>query len=152
MSTPSSHDQVANTLNRFMNCFDLKDWGQMAQLLEDRIQIDYADLRGGAPGEVPADEYVRKRSDALQSLSTHHQLTNLDIAVSDDTASAAASSMIHRRQGGKFFNSHAFYRFRLRLSGGAWRICAISQRILWNEGDPGIHAGARAGAAQQGGK
>jgi SnoaL-like domain len=147
VSAVSSYNEVANALNRFMNCFDLKDWRQMADLLENRLQIDYSDLRGGSPSEVSADEYLRTRSDALQALSTHHQLTNLDISVSGDSASAAASCMIHRRRGEKFFNSHAFYRFRLRVSGGVWRISAISQHILWNEGDRTIHAGAKGGRA-----
>jgi hypothetical protein len=140
----SRHDEIANTLNRFMNCFDLKDWRLMAELLETTVRIDYSDLRGGPPAEVSADEYVRARSDALQELMTHHQLTNLDIAVSEGTASAAASCMIYRRQGEKTFNSHAFYRFRLgRSPAGGWKISAISQRILWNEGDPAIHKGAK---------
>ena len=143
----SNHDEVANTLNRFMNCFDLKDWRLMAGLLEETIDIDYADLRGGPPAEVTAAEYVRARSDALQALETHHQLTNLDIDASESAASVGASCMIHRRQGEKTFNSHAFYRFRLSRSSGVWRISAISQRILWNEGDATIHKGARRGGA-----
>jgi len=143
----SNHDEVANTLNRFMNCFDLKDWRLMVDLLEGTIKIDYADLRGGPPAEITADEYVRTRSEALQELATHHQLTNLDIDVSESAASAAASCMIHRRQGEKTFNSHAFYRFRLGRSSGVWRISAISQRILWNEGDSTIHKGAKRGGA-----
>jgi SnoaL-like domain len=143
----TSHEEVANTLNRFMNCFDLKDWRSMAELLEATIQIDYSDLRGEAPAEVTADEYVRARSEALQELSTHHQLTNLDISLSEGSASAAASCMIYRRQGAKVFDSHAFYRFRLGISDGAWRISAISQRILWNEGDSTIHKGASSGRA-----
>jgi hypothetical protein len=139
----SEHEKIANTLNRFMNCFDLKDWRQMAELLEKTIRIDYSDLRGESPCEVSADEYVRTRSEALQALATHHQLTNLDIDVSEGSASAAASCMIHRRHGEKIFNSHAFYRFRLGVSSGAWKISAICQRILWNEGDSTIHQGSR---------
>jgi hypothetical protein len=143
----SNHDEIANTLNRFMNCFDLKDWRLMAELLEGTIKIDYADLRGAPPAEVTADEYVRSRSEALQVLATHHQLTNLDIEVSESTASVAGSCMIHRRQGEKTFNSHAFYRFQLGRSAGVWKISAISQRILWNEGDSTIHKGAKRGSA-----
>lgn len=117
----------------------------MTELLEATVRIDYSDLRGAAPADVTAHEYVRTRSEALQELATHHQLTNLDIRLSDRTASVAASCMIHRRQGEKFFNSHAFYQLTLGLSNGAWKISAISQRILWNEGDPSIHKGARSG-------
>jgi hypothetical protein len=43
----SRHDEIANTLDRFMNCFDLKDWRLMAELLETTIRTDDSDLRGG---------------------------------------------------------------------------------------------------------
>ena len=102
-------------------------------------------MLGGAPTEVTAEDYVRARSDALQALSTHHQLTNLVIDVSEGSASAEASCMIHRRKGDKRFDSHAFYRFRLGSSNGVWRISEISQRILWNEGDATIHKGVKRG-------
>jgi hypothetical protein len=138
----TNRDEIENTLARFMNCFDLKDWASMAALLEPTISVDYSDLRGDTPTDVASVDYVRARSDALQDLSTHHQLTNLEIAPADGVASVSASCMIYRRQGERFFNSHAFYRFRLAVADGAWRISAISQRILWNEGDPRIHKGA----------
>jgi hypothetical protein len=139
----SDRDEIANVLNRFMNCFDLKDWDLMAKLLDASILIDYSALRGEGPKEVTSDEYVRTRSEALQDLSTHHQLTNLDIAASVSSASVAASCMIHRRRGDKSFNSHAYYTFRLGKSDGVWKISAIVQRILWNEGDSTIHAGTQ---------
>jgi hypothetical protein len=138
----SDRDEVANTLNRFMNCFDLKDWDLMSKQLDEMIHVDYSDLRGEEPKEVTSEEYVRTRSEALQDLLTHHQLTNLDIVASVSSASVKASCMIHRRLGDKEFNSHAHYRFRLSKPNGAWKISAIVQRILWNEGDSKIHAGA----------
>lgn len=149
MNAVPKRDQIENTLNRFMNCFDLKDWDSMAGLLEATIQTDYSDLRGGVPTEFASAEFVRMRSEALRDLVTHHQLTNLDIEASERSATAAASCMIYRRRGEKIFNSHAFYRFQLRACDGRWRIFAIAQRILWNEGDPTIHKGAAGARAEQ---
>ncbi len=139
----TDHEQVANTLSRFMNCFDLKDWKLMEALLEPTVQIDYTDLRGGSPSSVSSSEYAKTRSEALHELATHHVLTNLDIEAHGGAASASASCVIFRSDGTRSFNSHAFYRFTLSAAGGpgAWRIAAITQRILWNEGDPAIHKG-----------
>ncbi len=137
----TDHEQIANTLSRFMNCFDLKDWKLMEALLEPTMQIDYTDLRGRSPSTIGSDEYARTRSEALHELATHHVLTNLDIETHDGAASVSASCVIFRSDGTKNFNSHAFYKFALSDAGGSWRIAAITQRILWNEGDPAIHKG-----------
>jgi hypothetical protein len=140
----STREEIENTLNRFMNSFDLKDWALMGNLLEPTIQVDYSDLRGGPETEISAAEYVRARAEALQHLSTLHLLTNCDIATSDTSALADAACMICRSDGTRHFNSHAFYTFSLKLRGNAWKISAIKQRILWNEGDPSIHKGVGA--------
>ncbi|MGH8689117.1 MAG: nuclear transport factor 2 family protein [Burkholderiales bacterium] len=139
----TDHEQIANTLSRFMNCFDLKDWKLMEELLAPTVKVDYADLRGGPPSSISSREYAKLRSEALQELATHHVLANLDIEALDDAATVSASCLIFRSDGSKSFNSHAFYRFTLSEKDGAWRIAAITQRILWNEGDPSIHKGAK---------
>jgi uncharacterized phosphosugar-binding protein len=138
-----AREEIENILNRFMNSFDLKDWTMMVNLLEPTIQVDYADLRGGPATEITAAEYAKARAEGLRHLSTQHLLTNCDIVTSDGAASADATCMIFRSDGARHFNSHAFYTFSLVLRGHSWRISAIKQRILWNEGDPSIHKGVK---------
>jgi hypothetical protein len=58
-------EEIKNTLSRFINSFDLKDWGPMANQLEPRVRIDYAYLRGDPLTEVGATEYLRSRSEAI---------------------------------------------------------------------------------------
>ena len=60
-------EEIKNTLNRFINSFDLKDWGPMANKLEPRVRIDYAYLRGDPLTEVGATEYLTSRSEAIHS-------------------------------------------------------------------------------------
>ncbi len=143
----TDREQIANTLSRFMNCFDLKDWKLMETLLEPIVQIDYADLRGGPETTVSSSDFVRTRSEALQELSTHHVLSNLNIRTQAGEAGVSASCVIFRSLGTKSFNSHAFYDFTLSFASGSWRIAAIRQRIFWNEGDPAIHKGVNRGPA-----
>jgi hypothetical protein len=143
----SDRDEIANTLSRFVNCFDLKDWQGMEALLESTLRIDYSSLRGEPPGDVAAAAYVRSRAEALQQLSTHHLLANVEIAVADETAAASASCMIWRWNGAVRFDSHAYYVFALVKRARSWKICGIEQRIFWSEGDPAIHHGAARGRA-----
>jgi len=141
----SDPDEIRNTLGRFMNSFDLKDWTLMAEQLEPRIRVDYRGLRGDPPQELDAADYVNARTQALQHLATHHLLGNVDVAVAGDCASVGASCMIWRSRGAAQFNSHAYYRFSMVRRGAAWKIGAIEQRIFWSEGDPGIHKGVGRG-------
>ena len=143
----SDREEIVNTLSRFMNSFDLKDWALMTELLEPSIWVDYSNLRGDPPEEVDAAKYVRLRSEVLQDLSTQHLLGNVDVVVSGESASVGASCMIWRWNGTTHFNSHAFYRFSLVRRRASWKIGAIEQRIYWSEGDPSIHKGVGRGRA-----
>ena len=137
----TAQDAIRNTLNRFVSCFDLKDWATMQSLLDPTIRVDYVDLRGQAC-DMSAVDYVAARIESLQHLRTHHLLANLVIEIDDGTASVDASCMIYRSDGSRHFDSHALYTFGLVAHGDRWTIAAIRQRILWNEGDPSIHKGA----------
>jgi len=140
-------DEILNTLSRFMNSFDRKDWPRMQDLLEPKVRVDYSSLRGDPPTELSAAEYVESRSKALRDVATHHLLGNVDISVSGESARAAASCMIWRRKDTTAFDSHAFYVFSLVRHGSSWRIAGIEQRIYWSEGDPTIHGGIGRGRA-----
>lgn len=136
-------NDIASTLGRFANCFDLKDWPGLEALLSEQVDVDYSDLRGERSTISRAD-YVAQRRHALASLDTQHLLANAEIEVAGDVARCRVSGWILRRQGERRFDSHVIYLFRLGRTREGWRITAITQKVLWNEGDPGIHAGAKA--------
>ncbi|MEZ5557999.1 MAG: GNAT family N-acetyltransferase [Pseudomonadales bacterium] len=133
---------IASTIARFANSFDEKDWAAMASTLADRITVDYSDFRG-TKGVIARDEYVSQRETALSGLKTHHLLTNLEISEIDGAARCRASGLIYRTRADKFFHSHVIYEFELAFRGGRWEITGIKQAVLWHEGDPSIHAGAK---------
>lgn len=132
---------VASTIGAFATSFDRKDWAGLEALLADELELDYSDLRG-EKGRVARSAYVAKRRAALERLDTHHLLANLEIDAGAEAASCRASGVIYRRKDERFFHSHVVYEFGLRRHGQSWRIASITQRVLWNEGDPALHAGA----------
>jgi SnoaL-like domain len=134
---------VQRTLSRFMNCFDRKEWAALAQLLAERVHVDYFDLRGEPPRTIAAGDFVEARRAALHAIDTHHLISNFDVAVHGPSADAGASCLIHRRDGAAHFTSHAMYAFRLERRSDGWVIAAIKQTILWNDGDASIHSGAK---------
>ena len=137
-----SADAIATIIGRFGTSFDLKDWPALEELLAEQVALDYADLRGQVE-TVARSLFVEQRRRALAPLTTQHLLANLEIEVDGDTASCRAAGVIHRRLGDRFFDSHVVYEFGLALQAGRFRIASIAQRVLWSEGDPSIHPGAR---------
>jgi len=147
MSTNEDSERLAvqQTLSRFMNCFDLKDWPGMTALLADPVHVDYFDLRGEPPRSVASAEFVAARRTALQAIDTHHLISNFEVDVRGAAADARASCVIFRRDGAAQFTSHAIYAFRLERRVDRWAIAAIRQTILWNDGDAAVHSGAQRG-------
>ena len=134
--------EINNTLSRFANSLDLKDWGALKDVLAENISVDYADLRGTIE-TLSRDQYVAQREASLQELNTHHILSNIDIETKNGGAIVAASAMIYRSLGEEYFNSHVIYGFELEMINSSWRITSIKQTVLWNEGNSKIHAGAK---------
>jgi hypothetical protein len=86
-------------------------------------------LRGEVT-HLSAEHYISKRREALGQLNTHHLLANHQIAIDGAKATCVASSMIWRRLGNKAFNTHGLYDFKLKHQGSAWKIYAITQKVL----------------------
>jgi len=133
---------IQSTIGAFATSFDLKDWAGLEAVLADEIEVDYSDLRG-EKGKVARAAYVAKRRAALEPLETHHVLGNLELGAGADSARCRASGVIYRRKAGEFFHSHVVYEFGLRRSERGWQITSITQRVLWSEGNPALHSGAR---------
>jgi hypothetical protein len=132
---------IVNTINRFMTCFDSKEWVVMASILTDPVSIDYTDLRGQPARAISRDEYISARQFAHGHTKTHHLISNFDVKMQDVRAMVKASCMIYRTNGADFFNSHALYEFGLQKDGNLWLINSVAQKILWNDGDAELHAG-----------
>ena len=104
---------IRKTLARFASSFDQKDWTLLESVLTDELTVDYSDLRGDPPAKIAAGEYVEARRQALEPLSTRHVISNLEITIEGRRAAVTASSVIFRRRGSAFFNTHATYQFGL---------------------------------------
>ena len=117
---------IETVLSRFMNAFDLKDWALMKSVLADELDIDYGDLRGEPIRTVSAAEYAASRERALESMLTHHLISNFDTRVKGNSAEVTASCLIYRKGENRHFDSHAIYTFRLRNYEDEWKITFIA--------------------------
>jgi len=131
-------------LARFANSFDLKDWDGLRECLADQLDTDYSDLRGTPPQRLSAMEYVQARRKALDGLKTHHLSGNVEIRYDDPlNATCRVSTVIWRKSETEAFDTHCVYTFKVtKINHHDWKIGFIKQQVLWNDGQPAIHAGA----------
>ena len=134
---------ISQLIYRFFNAMDRRDWQIVRACLCDEILVDYRDLRGDPPSRITADEYVRKRIEALTPLMTQHLSSNHVITVEGGRARCESQMVIYRRQGEQTFTTHCLYEHTLCRSAGGWQIDGIRQRVWWNSGDSSIHSGAQ---------
>lgn len=142
---PVTHmDELAilRVLNRFANCFDTKQWNEMTDCLALAIHTDYSDLRGTPPETMSSARFVELRREALEPLDTHHLFANHEVEGRGDVATAKVSAVIFRRAAnGETLHTHCLYLFELRRAPQDWKICAITQKVFWSDGNPRVHAG-----------
>jgi hypothetical protein len=135
---------IQELIARFANSFDLKDWDSLQACFTESIDTDYSDLRGTPPETISAVEYVKSRREALDHLKLHHLVSNYETEfINSDTATCRASMIVWRKSDKEEFTSHCVYTFQLKKTTFYWLISGITQKVLWNEGVPSIHKGAK---------
>lgn len=136
--------KIQEVIARFANSFDIKDWSGLESCFTGSLYTDYSDLRGTAPETVKASDYVAARREALDHLKLHHLVSNYEIDfLSTDRATCRASMIVWRKSDEEEFTSHCVYEFQLTKQNAGWKIDAITQKVLWNEGQASIHSGAK---------
>ena len=136
--------KIQEVIARFATSFDVKDWSGLEGSLTESLYTDYSDLRGTPPQNVSASEYAALRRESLDHLKLHHLVSNYEIDFEDsDSATCRASMIVWRKSEEEEFTSHCVYTFQLMRLDSAWKISGITQKVLWNEGTPSVHRGAK---------
>jgi hypothetical protein len=136
--------QIEKLIAVFSNSFDVKDWDGLQACLTASLFTDYGDLRGTPPETVSASDYVRARRESLQNIFTQHLSGNYEITFDDMlNATCRVSMVIWRKSENEYFTSHCVYTFKVAKIRYDWKICGITQKIIWNEGASSIHPGTK---------
>jgi hypothetical protein len=143
MQTLNSESAVRRLIAKFANSFDVKAWDELAECLAESVYTDYSDLRGTPPEAVSKADFVAARRAALQAVATHHLIANEEIYINGTSATSRISAVVYRRDSeGTVFTSHCLFLLGLQSRDDVWEICSIVQKILWTEGNAGIHGEA----------
>jgi hypothetical protein len=143
MQALNAESSVRRLIAKFANSFDVRAWNELAECLSDSVYTDYSDLRGTPPEAVTKADFVAARRAALEAVVTHHVIGNVEIYINGTSATSRISAVVYRRDGeGKVFTSHCMFLLGLQSRHDIWEICSIVQKILWTEGNAGIHGEA----------
>lgn len=149
MEINPSYFAIQEVLFRFMRAFDNKDWDDLHEYLLDNIRCDYSSFRAEKPAEIARNKYIEKRKADLSLLKTQHNLSNLSIDLNGKFAVVKCNFVIYRFhpkfEGSKehYFHSYGQYEFELHEEENGWKISAITQKLLVNDGNPELHGATR---------
>ncbi len=141
--------EIQEVLFRFMRAFDNKDWDDLSRCLFEDIHCDYSSFRDERPCQMSQKEYIAQRKQAHSNLKMQHNLSNISVGLQNDLAEARCNYAIYRFhpefKGSRehYFHSYGQYFFVLKQDKCNWKIAAITQELLINDGNPELHLGAR---------
>jgi hypothetical protein len=143
MQALTDESAVRRLIAKFANSFDLKAWDDLSECLAASVYTDYSHLRGTPPDAVAKADFVASRRTALQTFATHHLLGNIEIFINGTSATSRVSAVVFRRdERERVFTSHCLFLLGLQKVQDRWEIGSIVQKILWTEGNAGIHGEA----------
>lgn len=143
MQALHAESSVRRLIAKFANSFDVHAWDDLSECLAESVYTDYSDLRGTPPEAITKADFVAARRTALQNFATHHVIGNVEIYINGTSATSRISAVVYRRDAhGTVFTSHCMFLLGLQSRHESWEICSIVQKVLWTEGNAGIHGEA----------
>jgi hypothetical protein len=148
---------AANTFTTMLHAIDARDWDGVRFAFADRVDIDYGSLSGEPAATVSVEDHVTGwREFALGFDATQHVtgplvVTQNAIGVTAHTH-VRAYHYVKGTAGNEVWMVAGHYEVRLRASGDAWKIVAITLTVFYQEGNLALPDRARARAASSSGQ
>lgn len=139
----ADREAVVDTLYRFAEGLDLRDWALYRSVFTDEIEIDYTSHRPGSAGRMAADDWVARGRARLDPLdATQHSLTNPRVSLDGDRATCTsyvqAQHVLTRADGPASYLLGGRYVDQLVRLDGRWLISSVTLQVRWALGDPAV--------------
>ena len=120
-------DQVKQTIVDLINAVDSKQWQQAQNEMTPNVLTDYSSLFGQPRSEVTRAELVGGWQNLLQNASTHHILSNFDISIEGNNATAYSHVYAsHVANGIDYWDVYGRYEHKLIKQQNDWRISSMT--------------------------
>jgi hypothetical protein len=143
---------AANTFTSMLHAIDARDWDGVRRAFADHIDIDYHSLTGVPGATVGLDDHVAAwHAFALGFEATQHVTGPIVVTPNAPDVTARthvrAYHYVKGGPGGDVWMVAGHYDVRLRSTGDAWKIVAITLTVFYQEGNLALPERARARAA-----
>lgn len=141
---------VIDVVDRIASAADYGEWEACRACFADEVRADYTSLTGGEPGTVRADDLIAGWRGVLPGFdATHHSLTNHDVRVDGDRATARSHFAARHVLGGERWTLGGHYEHALVRTDDGWKVTAMTMRWTWEEGDRALAQRAAARVSGQ---
>lgn len=134
---------VIDLVNAIFDGTDAKDWGGLAELFEDVVDVDFTSLAGGEPARIPATALIDGWRTGLHARKrTLHLAGNHRVRLSGDTATVTvkgyAFNALDAGLGGGVWEVWGAYRVGAHRSPAGWRCTAFAFDAWRTAGDDAV--------------
>jgi len=137
--------EISETITRYFNSLDLKDWQQMRATLADTIEVDFEELFGDPCTTHRSDDFVEFARRVLGGFeATQHISPNHVISIDGDRATASAGMYAwHKVPAGAAaectFTLRGRYDVGLERTAEGWRMNLLHMYVWDEDGNKGVY-------------
>jgi len=139
---------IRELFDRYGSGVDERDWHAWSQIFDDPLDTDFSGIDEAftpvtlsRAAHVAGTQAVISRFDA-----THHMITNVQIALQGDQATARAvmraEHWMDGLRGAPRYTMFGVYENSFKRTPGGWRIARLSLRVIREEGNVAVWAEA----------
>ena len=152
LSDEQLRDRIAITdvVNSMGTLADLGQYDRLQQLFTDEVTVDYTSLFPGEVQNISSEQLMTQWQSTLPGFdATQHMITNHQIEVNGDEATAVAYVRAAHKLGDAMWVVGGYYVDELVRTDEGWKLQAIQYNALYEEGDRSLVEQAAAKVANQ---
>ena len=152
LSDKQLRDRIAITdvVNSVGTLADLGEYSQLEQLFTEEVTVDYTSLFPGEVQNIPSQQLMTQWQSVLPGFdATQHMISNHQITIDDDEATAVAYVRATHKLGDEMWVVGGYYVDELVRTDEGWKLKAIQYNALYEEGDRSLVEQAAARVANQ---
>ena len=141
---------IIDVVNNMGTLADLGQYDRLEQLFTDEVTLDYTSLFPGEVQNISSDRLMTQWQSTLPGFdATQHQITNHQITIDGDEATAVAYVRATHKLGNEMWVVGGYYVDELVRTDEGWKLKAIQYNALYEEGDRSLIEQAAANVANQ---
>lgn len=142
--------EISETIVRYFNSLDFKDWSAMRSTLAETIEVDFSELFGDPRATHASDDFVAFARQVLSGfVATQHISPNHVIAIEGDRATVSAGMYAWHKVSPEAAAANTFtlrgsYGIGMVRTPAGWRMDRLHMSVWDEAGNKGVYDVARA--------